>query len=179
MKTKMRLIKRTFTKTWRKLLVGNIKQLMNFYAPFVGAGIRIEEASPDYRRMVVAMDLTVYNQNFVGTHFGGSLYAMTDPFYMLMLIQNLGPDYIVWDKAATVHFRKPGRGKVRAVFTLTQERIDEILDQAEQQYKVEPVFMVEVVDEAGDVVAEVEKVLYVRKKRPTKVAAADRPDLAG
>ncbi|AWV90637.1 DUF4442 domain-containing protein [Bradymonas sediminis] len=165
LKKSLKSAKRQLTRTWRTLLVGNIKQLMNFYAPFVGAGIRIEEASPDYRRMVVAMDLTIYNQNFVGTHFGGSLYAMTDPFYMLMIMQNLGPDYIVWDKAATVHFRKPGRGKVRAVFTLTQERIDEIRAQAAEQYKVEPVFMVEVIDEAGDVVAEVEKVLYVRKKK--------------
>lgn len=164
MKKHIRALKQKFTRTWRNYLVANIKQMMNFYAPFVGAGIRIEEADPDYRWMVVGMDLSVYNQNFVGTHFGGSLYAMTDPFYMLMLIQNLGPDYIVWDKAATVHFRKPGRGKVRAEFSLTQERVDAIRDQADRQYKVEPTFVVEVIDEAGDVVAEVEKVLYVRKK---------------
>lgn len=164
MKTKIRAVKRKFTQTWRRYLVGHLKQMMNFYAPFVGAGIRIEEADADYRWLVVSMDLTVYNQNFVGTHFGGSLYSMCDPFYMLMLIQNLGPDYIVWDKAATIHFRKPGRGKVRAEFSLTQERVDDIRDQAAHQRKVEPVFMVKVIDEAGDVVAEVEKVLYVRKK---------------
>lgn len=163
-KKNIRVLKRKLTRTWRDLLVGNIKQLMNFYAPFVGAGIRIEEADPDYRWMAVSMNLTVYNQNFVGTHFGGSLYSMTDPFYMLMLIQNLGPDYIVWDKAATITFRKPGRGKVRAEFSLNQERIDDIRDQAERQYKVEPVFLVEIIDEQGDVVAEVEKVLYVRRK---------------
>jgi hypothetical protein len=100
----------------------------------------------------------------VGTHYGGSLYSMTDPFYMLMLIENLGRDYIVWDKAATIRFRKPGMGKMRAEFRLASERIDEIREALKTERKVEPVFMVEVRDESGNVSAEVEKILHVRKK---------------
>ena len=72
----------------------------------------------------VEMKLRFWNKNYVGTHFGGSLYAMTDPFFMLMLLDNLGPEYLVWDKAATICFKKPGRGKVRAEFRLSDEQVD-------------------------------------------------------
>ena len=94
---------------------------------------------------------------------------MADPFYMLMLIENLGRDYIVWDKAATIRFRKPGKGTVRASFRLSDEQVADIRRQLETEDRVQPVFKVEVRDESNDVVAEVEKVLHIRKK---KVAAA-------
>jgi len=100
----------------------------------------------------------------VGTHFGGSLYSMTDPFYMLMLIENLGRDYIVWDKSATIRFKRPGRGKMLACFRLSDEQIEGIRQGLRAQEKVEPEFMVEVKDETGAVVAEVQKILHVRRK---------------
>ena len=112
----------------------------------------------------VEMKLRFWNRNYVGTHFGGSLYSMTDPFFMLMLIDNLGPEYLVWDKAATIRFKKPGRGKVRAEFRLSDEQIDEIRRAAATNGKTEPTFVVQVKDEAGEVVAEVEKVLWVKRK---------------
>ena len=120
--------------------------------------------SDDFRHIEVEMKLRFWNKNYVGTHFGGSLYSMTDPFLMLMLIHNLGKDYVVWDKAARIQFKKPGRGRVRAEFSLTQEQIDSIRAQAAEAYKVEPVFHVVVTDDAGETVAEVEKTLYVRRK---------------
>jgi len=110
------------------------------------------------------MRLRFWNRNYVGTHYGGSLYSMTDPFYMLMLMDKLGPDYIVWDKAASIRFRKPGRGRVRAEFRLSDEQIDDIRNKLATLEKYEPTFVVQVKDEAGDVVAEVEKVLHVRRK---------------
>lgn len=112
------------------------------------------------------MKLRLWNRNYVGTHFGGSLYSMVDPFYMLMLIENLGPDYIIWDKAATIRFRRPGRGKVTASFRLSDAQIEEIRQRLETDEKMEPVFLAEIKDETGTVIAEVEKVLYVRKKKP-------------
>jgi glyoxylase I family protein len=112
----------------------------------------------------VEMKLRPWNRNYVGTHFGGSLYSMTDPFYMLMLIHNLGPDYIVWDKAATIRFRKPGRGTVRAEFRLSEGQVQEICDKLKTQEKLEPVFTIEVKDKEGVVVAEVEKLIYVRRR---------------
>ncbi|HSG40900.1 MAG TPA: DUF4442 domain-containing protein, partial [Thermoanaerobaculia bacterium] len=105
-----------------------------------------------------------WNRNYVNTHFGGSLYSMCDPFFMLMLMDALGRGYIVWDKAATIRFRRPGKGTVSARFHIPPERVEEIRAAADANGKVEPVFTVEVTDEKGEVVAEVEKLLYVRRK---------------
>lgn len=148
----------------RKLIRRNIRRFLNYYPPLVGAGVRVRRITADCREIDVEMKLRFWNANYVGTHYGGSLYSMTDPFFMLILIENLGRDYIVWDKAASIRFRKPGRGTVRAQFRLTPEQIDDIRRRLETEQKVEPVYVVEVKDEAGDVVAEVEKTLYVRKK---------------
>ena len=117
-----------------------------------------------YRSADVEMRLRPWNRNYVGTHYGGSLYSMTDPFYMLMLMENLGRDYIVWDKAASIRFRKPGKGTVRAEFRLTEQQLDEIRSRLVSQEKYEPVFQVEVRDEAGNLIAEVEKVIHIRRK---------------
>ncbi len=138
--------------------------LLNIYPPYLGAGVRVRHVSPDFREIVVEMPLRFFNRNYVGTHFGGSLYAMVDPFYMLMLIKNLGPDYIVWDKAASIDFVKPGRGTVRAHFRLDDKMLQEIKEKVKDGGKYLPTFTVPVVDRQGDVVARVEKVLYVRKK---------------
>lgn len=111
------------------------------------------------------MKLRFTNRNAVGTQFGGSLYAMCDPFFMLILMLNLGDEYIVWDKAASIQFLRPGRGTVYATFHIPQEKVDEIRAQADQQDKVEPTFPVDVVDDDNRVIAHVDKLLYVRKKR--------------
>jgi len=145
----------------------NIKKLlkrMRFYPPFLGAGIRVRRISADFQTIDVEMPLRFWNRNYVGTHFGGSLYSMCDPFFMVMLMENLGPDYIVWDKAATIRFKKPGKGVMKATFNLPAERIAEIRNQADAQGKVEPQFQVVVTDAEGNVVAEVDKLLYVKKK---------------
>jgi hypothetical protein len=141
-----------------------MRRLLNIYPPYLGAGVRVKHVSEDFRTVEVEMPLRWWNKNYVGTHFGGSLYSMCDPFYMLMLIQLLGPDYVVWDKAATIRFKKPGEGVMRAKFEVTAERVEEIRGQADRGEKVEPLFQVLVMDAEGNVVAEVDKVLYVRKK---------------
>ena len=140
-------------------------KFMRFYPPFLGAGIRIARMSEDLREIDVEMKLHWWNRNYVRTHYGGSLYSMADPFYMVMLIENLGPGYIVWDKAATIRFRRPGKGTVRAEFRLTQEQIDSLRAQADSQGRIEPTFNVQVLDESGEIVAEVEKLLHIRRKQ--------------
>jgi acyl-coenzyme A thioesterase PaaI-like protein len=150
----------------QKFIQRNIHAFIRFYPPLMGAGIKVSRISADCREIDVEMNLRFWNANYVGTHYGGSLYSMTDPFYMLMLIENLGREYIVWDKAASIRFRKPGRGKVTAQFRITEEQLDETRRTLESQEKLEPVFTVEIKDESGDVVAEVQKTLYVRKKNP-------------
>lgn len=147
-----------------KALKRHMRLIMNLWPPFLGAGIHVTRLQPNWRAIDVEMKLRFWNANFVGTHYGGSLYSMTDPFYMLMLIENLGRDYIVWDKSASIRFRKPGKGRMQASFRLSEEQIESIRQQLETQAKVEPSFLVEVRDENGELVAEVQKLLHVRKK---------------
>ena len=142
-----------------------LRRWINLWPPFLGAGIRIKRIAPDMKSVDVEMKLRFWNANYVGTHFGGSLFAMTDAFYMLMLMHHLGAGYIVWDKAATIRYRKPGKGAVRAEFRLSDSQINDIREKLKTLPKYEPVFLVEVKDEAGVVIAEVEKVLHVRKKQ--------------
>jgi hypothetical protein len=142
-----------------------LRRWINLWPPFLGAGIRVKRIQPDMKAVDVELKLRFWNANYVGTHFGGSLFAMTDAFYMLMLMANLGRDYIVWDKAATIRYRKPGRGTVRAEFRLSDSQIEDIREKLETLPKYEPIFLMEVKDEAGVVIAEVDKVLHIRKKQ--------------
>ncbi|HTC57580.1 MAG TPA: DUF4442 domain-containing protein [Candidatus Sulfotelmatobacter sp.] len=140
-----------------------LRRWINLWPPFLGMGICIQRIAPDMKAVDVEMKLRFWNANYVGTHFGGSLFAMTDPFYMLMVMANLGRDYTVWDKAATIRYRKPGMGTVRAEFRLSDSQIDDIREKLKTLPKYEPVFSVDVKDGTGVVIAEVEKVLYIRK----------------
>jgi hypothetical protein len=135
------------------------------WPPYLGAGVRVRNVSSDVRSLDVEMRLRFWNRNYYSTHFGGSLYSMVDPFFVLMLAANLGRGYVVWDKAATIRFKAPGRGRVTARFALSGEAIDAIRRDADAG-KVEPRFQVEIKDEAGTVIAEVEKVLHVRRAHP-------------
>ena len=139
-----------------------MEKMINYYPPLFGAGIRSRYI--DERTIQVTMKLTKLNRNIVGVHFGGSLYAMCDPWFMLILMRLLGSDYIVWDKAASIQFLRPGKSKVTATFTISPEREEEIHTAAERGEKLEPTFAVDVMDEQNQVVAHVEKLLYVRKK---------------
>jgi hypothetical protein len=154
-----------------KTSIGNTMNLrilkfgMSLWPPFLGAGIRVKHIAPDFREVVVSMKLRWYNRNYVGTHFGGSLAAMTDPFYMVMLIHILGSEYIVWDKTSTIAFIAPGRGTVTARFNLQDEQITEIKENTATGDAYLPEFSVDIVDESGEVIATVKKILYVRKKQ--------------
>lgn len=138
---------------------------MGWWPPFLGAGIRVRSFADDFRDAVVELKFGRLNLNYVGTHFGGSLYAMTDPFFAIMLMHNLGGNYLVWDKSGSIEYVAPGRGTVRARFVLTEERIAEIRALAESGEKVLPDFQVEVRHARDDtLVALVRKTLYVRLK---------------
>ena len=139
-----------------------LEKFINLYPPMLGAGIR--SRTIDEWTVEVEMKLTAMNRNIVGVHFGGSLYAMCDPWFMLILMRQLGRDFIVWDKAAGIQFKKPGKGTVRARFHIPLERVEQIRADANAQGKIEPTFTVDVVDTDGQVIAQVEKLLYVRSK---------------
>lgn len=136
-------------------------RFLSLWPPFLAAGIRVRRTESGYD---VSMNLHWYNRNFVGTHYGGSLYSMADPFYMLILIEALGKGYTVWDKAATIRFRRPGRGRVHASFEITDDEVAEIRRRADAGEVIEPTFTGRVVDDEGELVAEIEKLLHVRRR---------------
>ena len=140
------------------------KLLINLYPPYWGTGITIRSVSADYREICMQMKMRWYNRNAVKTHFGGSLYGMTDPFFMLMLIHILGKEYVVWDKAAHIDFIKPSQGTVTARFLITEEEIEDIIKNTSGGQKYFPEFSVDIENEAGEKVARVVKTLYIRKK---------------
>ena len=135
---------------------------MNVYPPYAAAGVMIDYISDDYSEIRVSMNLHPLNKNYVGTHFGGSLYSMCDPFYMLILMRRLGNTYIVWDKSATIDFLRPGTGTVSAKFQVSDQEIAYIKDQVAEKKKIDHVFETQITAEDGSVVARLKKVLYVR-----------------
>ncbi len=142
------------------------KFLLNHYAPYKGAGIAIDKIDLANHHIRVKMPLTRKNQNIVGVHFGGSLYSMVDPFYMLLLMHHLGSRYIVWDKAATIQFLSPGRGMVYADIQLDPNEVSHIKNLAENHAPVLRNYTLNIFDEAGVRIAEVQKTLYIRRKQP-------------
>jgi acyl-coenzyme A thioesterase PaaI-like protein len=149
---------RRFPSWWLKLRV-------NAWPPFIGAGIRIRRIDSGFREILVEMPLTWYNRGYHGTHFGGSLFAMCDPFFALMVLHNLPPDYVVWDKAASIDFVAPGRSRVSATFRLGDEDLAAIRRMTEDGARHLHVFRTNVVDDEGLAVARVEKIVYVRRRR--------------
>lgn len=142
------------------------KFLLNRYAPYRGAGIEIDKVDLANSHIRIKMPLTRKNQNVVGVHFGGSLYSMVDPFYMLILMHHLGSKYIVWDKSASIQFLSPGRGTVYTDIRLDSTEIDQIKQLTENHAPVYRNYSLNIFDEAGVRIAEVQKTVYIRRKKP-------------
>jgi Domain of unknown function (DUF4442) len=136
----------------------------NLFPAYRGSGARILYISEDYREIRIKIPLNWRTKNYVGTIFGGSMYSGIDPIYMIMLIKNLGKDYIVWDKSATIRFKKPGKETLFADFKITQEDLEEIKIQLETSKSIDKIYKVELKDKSGVVHCIVEKTLYIAKK---------------
>lgn len=134
------------------------------YPPYFGTGVSIRSIAPDWQQMHIRMKLRWYNRNALGTHFGGSLYAMVDPHCVIMLMQQLGSAYVVWDQAAEIRFLKPGRGTVHCHVEMPSSLTESIRQQAESGQSVRPERLLNIIDEQGETVCEVRKQLYVRLK---------------
>lgn len=137
---------------------------INYWGPFLGAGIKVIHADKEMTKITVELKETWFNRNIVGVHFGGSLYAMCDPFFMGILLHHLGKDFVVWDKEAKIKFKRPGKGRVRATFEISPHEIEQIRQSAINHGKVEPVFKTTIRDLDDNVIAEVEKTVYVKSK---------------
>lgn len=138
--------------------------MFNFFPAYRGSGGRVAYISDDFMEVRVKIPLWWRTRNYVGTIFGGSMYAAVDPIYMLMLIQILGPDYIVWDKAAKIRFKRPGKDTLFAHFLLTRDEIAYIKQLAENAKSVDRIYNLELVDKDGTIHAQIEKTLYIKKK---------------
>jgi acyl-coenzyme A thioesterase PaaI-like protein len=136
----------------------------NLWPCYRGTGARVTYIASDWREVRVRLPLSWRTRNYVGTTFGGSLYASVDPFFMIMLIKNLGPDFTVWDKAASVRFRKPGRSALEATFRLDASELTDIRRQLQDQPKVDRTYTVNLVDGRGVVHAEVQKTIHISRR---------------
>lgn len=146
-----------------------LRRGMNLWPPLLFSGIRIRHISEDFRAVDVELRERFYNRNYVGCHFGGSLFAMTDPFWMLMVMRNLDRSYTVWDRSATIDFLKPGRGTVSAKFRLTTGALDDIrANTKEEGDTCLRSFPVDIVNSDGTPVARVTKTLHIRRKPDTR-----------
>jgi acyl-coenzyme A thioesterase PaaI-like protein len=139
-------------------------KLLRFWPPYLGAGIKVVHVAKDLSALEVEMKLTPFNRNFVGTQFGGSLYSMCDPFFMLMIMMQLGDEYVVWDKSASIEFLKPGRGRVRARFEVPPTLLEQLKRDTEAAGKINPKLEATIFDEEGQAIARVTKVLSIRRK---------------
>lgn len=145
-----------------------LKLRLNTYAPYIGAGIKIDHISLDQGLCVVSMELTTLNKNIVGTQFGGSLYSMVDPFYMLMLMHQLGSNYVVWDKSSHIDFIAPGNSKVTARMKIPSAEVITIQELAKDGEAVFREYKVDIVDDQQKLIATVTKTLYIRLRKYSK-----------
>ena len=141
-----------------------LRWLFNFFPAYRGTGARVRYIAGDFREVRVELPLSWRTRNYVGTIFGGSMYGAVDPMYMIMLLRILGKDYVVWDKAASIRFRKPGRGTLYATFRISDEEIAAIHEAAAGGEPIDRVYNVELKDADGIVHASIEKVIYIRRK---------------
>jgi acyl-coenzyme A thioesterase PaaI-like protein len=156
----------------QRLDARRLRRFMNLWPPYLFSGIRVTHLADDWREAAVTLRLRPWNRNYMGTQFGGAMFAMADPFWMLLVIKRLGPGFVVWDRAGHIEFVSPGRGDVFARFVLDDTRI-EALRAAACGGKALEWFDVEITDAAGTVVARVRKQLYVRRREASRKTAAD------
>jgi acyl-coenzyme A thioesterase PaaI-like protein len=152
----------------------SLRRWMNVWPPFLFSGIRIVSIADDFREAVIELRDRKLNMNYVGVHFGGAIFAMTDPFHMLLTMNALGRGYVVWDKAARIEYLKPGKGSLRAQFRLTDEMLAEVRTNTPNDGdKFFPEWMVEVKNVEGETVARVFKTLYIRKGEDKRKRISD------
>ena len=137
------------------------------FPAYRGTGGRVTYISADWRDVSIKIPLSWRTRNYVGTIYGGSIYGAVDPIYMLMLIRILGPEYVIWDKAAAIRFKKPGKSTLYADFALSTAEIEEIKRLAETERSIDRVYNLELKDKNSVVHAFIEKTIYISKRKET------------
>ncbi|WP_261815696.1 DUF4442 domain-containing protein [Vibrio gallicus] len=151
--------------SWYKWMTPKwVKRVFNCWPVFVGSGIRIEEISDDFCYARVALKFSWWNKNANRTQYGGNIFSMTDPLYPFMLMGVFGPEYLIWDSRASIHYIKPGKSRLSAEFRLSPEMLAQIRNATANGDKFFPKFIVNIKDEKGDIVAKMERTLYIRRR---------------
>ena len=140
-----------------------LRWIFNLWPTFRFAGVRVRALAADFTTATVELRVGVFNRNYVGTAFGGTLYSMTDPFFMLMMMRQLGAGYIVWDRAGAVRYLAPGKGVITARFSLPPEEVARVRSVLEGSGKLNQTYTVDLLDTANQLIAQVDKTLYIRK----------------
>lgn len=152
------------TESWNTRLR---RHAFNFFPAYRGTGARFTYIADNWREVRIKLPLNWRTRNYVGTIFGGSMYAAVDPVYMVMLINLLGPDYVVWDKAANIRFKKPGQATLYARFVIDEAETEGIKAALLDQPAIDRVYQIDLTDRDGVVHASVEKTIYIRRKKTT------------
>jgi hypothetical protein len=145
--------------------IKKVLRFIRFWPPYLASGIAVERYNDDITSITVRMKMWSGNRNYVGTHFGGNLYSMCDPWYMFILLHHLGSECVVWDKEAHIDFVSPSKGTVYATFEISKDTISDLKQLVQDGKKHLPSFETTIQDREGNVVAKLTKILYVRKKR--------------
>lgn len=153
-----------------------LRRIINVWPPFAFAGIHVTQIRPEFRGATVELRLHPLTRNYMGTQFGGSMYAMTDPFWVIFVINRLGPGYAVWDRRAEIEFRRPGRSDVSTTFEVTDEFVEAIREEAADGSRVLRWVTNDIVDRQGEIVAVVRRELYVRRKPAPQPSTRAAPD---
>lgn len=156
-----------FTKLSLKIFF--IKLKFNFFPAFARSGACVTFISDDFKTIKIELPLNYKTRNILGTMYGGSMYSAVDPIYMMIFMFLLKDKYIMWDKYATIDFKKPGRGLLKAEFNVSDEELKEVLDELKTNYSIRKVFLVDLIDEENDIVASFEKTLYFANKTKGKL----------
>jgi len=141
------------------------RTIFNFFPAFWSTGAKVTYLAADYKEVHLKLPLSWRTRNYVGTIFGGSMFASTDVLYFLLVLKNIGDDYIVWDKASSVRFRKPGKGTLYAKAIISDEEIEMIKKELQNTDKIDRIFHLDLIDEAGDVCASIEKTIHIQNRK--------------
>ena len=149
----------------RDMGADGFRRFLNLWPPYLFSGVRVERISEDFREFDIVLKLRPWSRNYVGTQFGGTLFSMCDPWWMLGTLRGIGErEHVVWDKAGEIDFVSPGRGHVRTSIRITDEHLEGIRAATADGSKHLVWCSNDIVAEDGTLVARYRKQLYVRRK---------------
>ena len=126
---------------------------------------KLIDVSDDLHKVVITLRLNWKNKNYVGSIFGGSMLAATDPIYLIQLIQILGDNYVVWDKAVTARYKRPAKSRIYGTFLFSKKEIKDIKNKIAESHEIDITKTMNLIDEKQQIIATFSKTLYIADKQ--------------